>query len=47
MNDLKIYAECDEKLNQLVKTLKEFSDDINIELGLDKCLECTIKKGKK
>ena len=47
MDDLEIYAESHENLNQLVEAVKEVSKDINIEFGLDKCSKCTIIKGKK
>ena len=47
MDDLKIYAETDQKLNQLIEAVREFSSDIKMEFGLDKCSKCTIKKGKK
>ena len=47
IEDLKIYAESDQKLNQLVQAVHEFSRDIKMEFGLDKCSKCTIKKGKK
>ena len=47
MDDLKIYAESNEKLAQLVEVVSEFSRDINMEFGLDKCSKCTIKKGSK
>ena len=47
MDDLKIYAESDQKLNQLVQAVHEFSRDIKMEFGLDKCSKCTIKEGKK
>ena len=47
MDDLKLYAESDKKLNQLVEAVKVFSRDINMEFGLDKCSKCTIKQGKK
>ena len=47
MDDLKIYAETDQKLNQLIEAVREFSRDISMEFGLDKCSKCTIRKGKK
>ena len=47
MDDLKLYAENDEKLNELVQTVHNFSKDICMEFGLDKCSKCTIRKGKK
>ncbi len=47
MNDLKLYADSDEHLNKLVQTVHNFSRDICMEFGLDKCSKCTIKAGKK
>ena len=47
MDDLKLYAKSDQKLSQLIQTVHNFSRDINMEFGLDKCNKCTIKKGKK
>ena len=47
MDDLKLYAENDEKLNELVQIVHNFSKDICMEFGLDKCSKCTIRKGKK
>ena len=37
MDDLKLYADSDEKLNELVQTVHNFSKDICMEFGLDKC----------
>ena len=47
MDDLKLYAETDQKLSQLIEEVYKFSNDISMEFGLDKCSKCTIKKGKK
>ena len=47
MDDLKLYADSDEHLNTLVQTVHNFSRDICMEFGLDKCSKCTIKAGKK
>lgn len=47
MDDLKLYADSDEKLHQLIQTVHSFSTDIHMEFGLDKCNKCTIRKGKK
>uniref|UniRef100_A0A8C4Q1E9 creatine kinase n=1 Tax=Eptatretus burgeri TaxID=7764 RepID=A0A8C4Q1E9_EPTBU len=37
MDDLKLFAPKDEKLLQQLKLVKWYSDDINMEFGLDKC----------
>ena len=47
MDDLKLFADSDEHLNKLVHIVQNFSKDICMEFGLDKCSKCTIKKGKK
>ena len=43
MDDLKLYAKNDEQLESLLHTVKMFSDDINMQLGLDKCAKATFK----
>ena len=47
MDDLKLYAENDEKLKNLLQIVEDFSKDINMTFGLDKCAKCTLRKGKK
>ena len=47
MDDLKLYADSDENLNALVQTVHQFSKDIHMDFGLDKCAKCTIRAGKK
>ena len=47
MDDLKLYADSDENLNTLVQTVHQFSKDIHMDFGLDKCAKCTIRTGKK
>ena len=47
MDDLKLYADNDKHLNELVQTVHNFSRDICMEFGLDKCSKCTIRTGKK
>ena len=42
MDDLKLYADSDENLNTLVQTVHQFSKDIHMDFGLDKCAKCTI-----
>ena len=36
MDDLKLYAKNDKELEGLLSTVKQFSDDIGMEFGLDK-----------
>jgi len=46
MDDLKLIAKSEEKLQKQIKTVKNFSDDINMEFGLEKCAKITFKRGK-
>ena len=46
MDDLKLYAGNDEELEKLLKIVKEFSDDIGMEFGLDKCAKATFIRGR-
>ena len=47
MDDLKIHAETDQKLSQLIEEVYKFSRDISMEFCIDKCSKCTIRKGMK
>lgn len=47
MDDIKLYADSDANLKKLIKSVHQFSSDIHMEFGLDKCAKCTIKQGKK
>ena len=47
MDDLKLYASSKEDMETLVHTTAEFSKDIKMEFGLDKCATVKIIKGKK
>ena len=46
MDDLKTYARDDEHQTGLLKIVKTFSDDIQMEFGLDKCAKATFKRGR-
>ena len=46
MDDLKLIAKSEEELRKEVHTVKIFSDDINMEFGLEKCAKITFKRGK-
>ena len=46
MDDLKLFAKNDQQLEGLLTTVKEFSNDICMEFGLDKCAKATFKRGK-
>ena len=46
MDDLKLFAKNEDQLDSLVNTVRIFSEDIKIELGLSKCVVLIIKRGK-
>ena len=46
MDDLKLIAESEEELQKQIQTVKTFSDDINMEFGLEKCAKIAFKRGK-
>ena len=46
IDDIKLYAESREKLQDLITTVKKYGDDIIMSFGLDKCAIINIKKGK-
>ena len=47
MDDLKLYASSEKELQELLQIVEDFSNDINMKFGTDKCATCIIKKGKK
>jgi len=46
MDGLKLIAKSEEELRKQIQTVKNFSDDIHIDFGLEKCAKITFKKGK-
>jgi hypothetical protein len=46
MDDLKLIAKSEEEIQKQIQTVKNFSDDIHMEFGLDKCAKITFKRGK-
>ena len=46
MDDLKLSAKDDNKLEGLLRIVKRFSDDIGMEFGLSKCAKATFMRGK-
>ena len=46
MDDLKLFAKNDQDLEGLLNTVKEFSNDIGMEFGLDKCAKASFVRGK-
>ena len=45
MDDLKLYAQNNDGLNELIHKVKQFSDDIKMEFGLDKCAKASFVRG--
>ena len=45
MDDLKVYARDDKEFEGIFSTVKQFSDDIDMEFGLDKCTKAKFRKG--
>ena len=43
VDDLKLYAKNDKELEGLLSRVKQFSDDIGMKFGLDKCAKTTFK----
>lgn len=46
MDDLKIFAKDHESMEKCIKIVEEFSEDIRMEFGIEKCATTEIKKGK-
>ena len=46
MDDLKLFARNDNEFIGLLDTVKRFSDDIEMQCGLDKCAKDTFIIGK-
>ena len=46
MGDLKLYSQSGKGLDQLVQTVRVFSEDIGMELRIEKATMLVMKKGK-
>jgi hypothetical protein len=46
MDNLKIFASSSDQLNKMLEIIKQFSKDIRLEFGLDKCKTMHIHRGK-
>jgi hypothetical protein len=46
MDDLKLIAKSEEKLQRQIHTVKTFSDDIHMEFVRENCAKVTFKRGK-
>ena len=47
VDDVKLYRTSDNQLTGLISTVKNVSDNIKMESGLDKCAKASFKRGKK
>ena len=46
IDDLKLYSKKEQEQVGELKIVKQFSDDIGMEFGLEKCAKACLKKGK-
>ena len=46
MDDLKLHSRSEKRLDYLVQTVRVFSEDIEMEFGIEKCAMLVMKKGK-
>ena len=46
MDDLKIFAQSQREVNELISTVQMFSNDIGMEFGIKKCGVFVLKSGK-
>ena len=44
VDDLKLYRTSDNQLTGLINTVKNISDDIKMEFGLDKCAKASFQE---
>ena len=47
MDDIKLYARNDDELQKLITVVKQFSDDIRMEFGIEKCAKITLLRGRR
>ena len=47
VDDLKLYGTSDNQLIGIINTVKNVTDDIKMEFGLDKCAKASFKRDKK
>ena len=46
MDDLKLYAKNEKRIDTLIKTARVFSDDTRMEFCISKCANLIMKRGK-
>ena len=47
MDDLKLYGKSQDEIDALLGLVQEYSNDIGMQFGMDKCAVLGIKKGKR
>ena len=47
MDDIKLSAKIEKGLETLLKTVREYSHDIGMEFGMEKCVMLVMKSGKR
>ena len=47
MDDIKLYAKNDDELQSLIAIVKQFTDDIRMEFGIEKCAKITLIRGRR
>ena len=47
IDDLKLYGKSQDKVDALLGLVQEYSNDIGMQFGMDKCAVLVIKKGKR
>ena len=45
MDDLKLYSRSEKGLDSLVQTVRDFSEDVGMEFGIEKCAMLVMEKG--
>ena len=45
MGDLKLYSRSEKGLDSLVQRVRDFSEEIGMEFGIDKCAMLVMEKG--
>ena len=46
MDDFKLYCKSEKALDSLIQTVRIFSEDIEMQCGINKCAMLVMKKGK-
>jgi hypothetical protein len=44
MDDLKLIGKNEEEMRSKIRIVKTFSNDVNMEFGLEKCAKISVKK---